>query len=749
MVLIPTTFSEVAPAPAPDTSSRVQATADTFGAGRARDLANIGAGLERTGEAVVQEGVRQLNDYNRAKVRNAVSDFRISVGETIDKELQKGMHATNSHEIINKRIEELAIEQNAKFDNSAQKELYNANLTNLTPQYSDQALAIQRRAIKQFDEVSSAKENQVNTNEAIKAIRGLVASDIKKQLAPNKSVQPELDTSLETVQPGQRVAYQATQGSFIDRVNEVIAPQLEGIKANTKADNVETAVSAFHNQIIIDLASVSPLRAEMYLEAKKDEIDPRIVAKLTSQLEEPKTEEAAFNQVREWESQGLTVTEMLGSIKKVKDPRTVELMRKMVLARQRENAQAENIDLKNTIKSVNEDIASGKIDKPASIPMDIPAPVREKLVQYLREYRSRNAAPDFKLFFDLREKVEDFYNGATKDSAGNPIVLGSSRTTFESELAKNIETNRLAIGEERYQHLIRKMEIARVGRGTTGGKKNDRIPQAVHSRFNSIFKEFSNSFKKAQGFDSNKLNENEKHLILRTLNDTLNYAETDLKMSYDKDPNLNPSKAFDIIDNAFKKLKDGNLLSQASVHNRRELSAQAENETKAVAIRKNTQTERSTAGIQNAVQYPDYAVFYNPNSSDRIMFDYVGNPIEGERAAFVIKSIRWRKQLENEKALLSSMGSLISGVQKPDPLTPAFVFTPPSPFGLDASPIPAPGHFLEGSRVSSNNKPIFNQRTQRIAQQRVQVRKNIRNLEDNIQHLHNEHRQWVAEGATF
>lgn len=321
---------QVSPAALPASRFTGAADAESFGAGRARDIGNLGKGLQSLGEgtskalAVYQAKSQDRRDKAvvRDNLNSAESDLRILEGDL--RKPENRQQALDAYGVAQKQVNDLRKRYAEQLKNPRQRDLFTASFDSQMNGVLDRAFALQEKTRLDFEKITLDAQNQ-----------------------------------------------SAVQNAVTNRTDpEAIKNSELTVVANTRYTNrglpkeaVDAAVAAgrhnLHASILSALTLDSPVAAQGYLKENWDSFDKTARESLKAELDEKAFDWTVRQDAARLVDSGLNEEQILAEIDKVKDPKKADALRARIKDRFEDRKLARELQEKENIYGAWQDVLQG------------------------------------------------------------------------------------------------------------------------------------------------------------------------------------------------------------------------------------------------------------------------------------------------------------------------------------------------------------------------------------------------------
>lgn len=284
---------------APNVTQSANASADSFGAGQARDVQRLGAGLQDVGGSLGKLAIVGQDRVDKAIARDTLNQARTDMRTFMaDVYSRKGKDAINAYGETQKKVDELRKKYGALLKTPNQRDLFATSFDSLSNEHLDKSVVFGEKAKVEYENNSLDAENQ-------NAIEDAVAN----RTDPRAIHQAEV-----TLIQNTRYKFRGQSPEFV-------------------AEEVEKARHALHKGVLDSIAVDSPVAAKEYFKKFEKRFDPSERDAIKKTLEKEALSFEVRQTALQWSVEGRTYEDQIKEIDKVKDPERAKLLKAEVETR--------------------------------------------------------------------------------------------------------------------------------------------------------------------------------------------------------------------------------------------------------------------------------------------------------------------------------------------------------------------------------------------------------------------------------
>lgn len=322
--------TQVSPNPLPNVRFSPNATADSFGGGKAKQISQLGAGLQNLGEGLGKVGAvfaaRSQERKDKALVRNSLnqaeSDMRVFEGDLNRPENRE--KAIDAYGSAQKELTEMRKRYSAQFKNERQRDLFTASFDSQMNGVLDRAFALQEKSRVEFDQLTRDAQNA-------SAVDNAVAARTDANAIKNSEITIVANTSAATV----------------------------GLPKDVRQKAIADARHNLHASVYSALLNDDPRAAQGYLEANKDKFHGAAYENLKKEADDKAFTWQAREDAGKLINAGLTDTQIEEEIAKIKDPKKAEAISTEVKRKLEDRNLAREIQQKENAYSSWQGVING------------------------------------------------------------------------------------------------------------------------------------------------------------------------------------------------------------------------------------------------------------------------------------------------------------------------------------------------------------------------------------------------------
>lgn len=288
--------------PLPASRFDANATADSFGGGKAKDLTTLGNALQSAGNdggnAVVKYAAESKDRKDKAFVRDALnsaqSDARVFMADLNRPERRQD--ATEAYNLSSKELAAIRKKYSSNLKDPRQRDLFTASFDEVMNSHLDRASSLQEKSRVEFEKITIDAQNQTAVDDAVAA-----RTDIN-----------EINRSEFTIRANARY-------------------KTRGLPEDVRKRAEQEEVNNLHSSILSALAQDSPVAAKDYLEKNKDKFTQGAAfVEKQKELTEKAFEFTVRQKAVEFSNSGLSLEDQFKEVDKIQDPKMADELRKRV-----------------------------------------------------------------------------------------------------------------------------------------------------------------------------------------------------------------------------------------------------------------------------------------------------------------------------------------------------------------------------------------------------------------------------------
>ena len=395
-----------------------QASPESFGAGQARDIQDLGAAMGKAGDAYSEYKLRSQQRTNKAIVRDSLNSAREEMRQYMSGVYRRrGKDAITVETEAAQELQKIRGKYLEQLKDDQQRDFFTPSFDGLMQGHLDRAMAHQEEQRMEFERLTWDAENQNAIEDAVSA-----------------------RTDPKAIKDAEFTIVANTKASLYGAGEEI----------TKKA--VEDAVHNLHASVLSALTQDAPKAAQGYMTEHWDKFNPRVRDELKKDIDSQVAKAWVRDTAVILFNSGRSLPEQLEEVDKIKDVEKANALR---------NALVEMDDERQKVKKMkNRELYEGEFDKLFSDPVSYQVPLH------------LNATEQEKLYNMRKKLIED--NVASKGAGAKPATNWAHyeelMTMSDSDLAKaDIPSYDLAPPE--FKSLIKMQREARKDGGATRLRK--------------------------------------------------------------------------------------------------------------------------------------------------------------------------------------------------------------------------------------------------------------------------------------
>lgn len=321
---------QIQAAPLPASRFSPSATGDSFGGGKAKDLKELGAGLQSLGEGAgklaavyqAQSNDRKDKAIVRDTLNQADSDLRTFEGEMNRPENRE--KALDAYATSQKAMTDLRKKYAASLKNDRQRDLFTASFDAQMNGVLDRSYALQERSRLEFEKLTRDAQNQ-------SAVENAVAARTDANAIKNSEVTIVANTNANTI----------------------------GLPKDVRQKAVSEARHNLHASVLSALTLDDPRAAQGYLKTNWDKFNPAAREALKKDLDDKAFDWTVRTDAAKLVGAGLNDQQIEEELGKIQDPKKAEAMRREVKVKLEERQIAREIQTKENSYSMWQNVIGG------------------------------------------------------------------------------------------------------------------------------------------------------------------------------------------------------------------------------------------------------------------------------------------------------------------------------------------------------------------------------------------------------